>query len=203
MRASFDDYLGRALDVCHAPRAARFGELDVEPASRLRVRDSQRIADGGDVMNLKRLLVAMVLGSTAMSTSSAFAQGDRVREKIRPNRPLLYTGAGVIAASYIPPVIVAATSDRAADKKLFIPVAGPWLDLADRGGCAPNSCETEGIYKALLVTTGIAHIVGSGLIVSSFIVPEERVRTTAATKPVLLPVRMGKDGVGLSLSGVF
>lgn len=149
-------------------------------------------------MNLKRIASSVVFTAAALWTSTALAQGER--ETIRPNRPLLVAGLGTIAASYVPPVIVAATSDRPADKNLFIPVAGPWLDLAERGGCGPNPCETEALYKTLLVTTGIAHLVGSGLVISSFIVPEQRM---AVTKPLVLPTQMGRGGFGLSVSGTF
>jgi hypothetical protein len=152
-------------------------------------------------MNLKGVMVPLVFATAALATSTAHAQEER--ERIRPNRPLLYSGLGVIAASYVPPIVVAATSDRAADKNLFIPVAGPWLDLAERGGCGPNPCETEAMYKTLLVTTGIAHLVGAGLVVSSFIVPEERARTTAPTKPIVVPTQMGRGGVGVSVMGTF
>jgi hypothetical protein len=154
-------------------------------------------------MNLKPFVVPLAVVLAAIPTSTAFAQ-EPERETLRPNRPLLLTGAAVIAGSYVPPVVVAATSDRPADKNLFIPVAGPWLDLAERGGCGPNPCETEAVYKTLLVTTGIAHLVGSGLVISSFIVPEERMRRAATNdKPIVVPTQMGKGGVGLSLIGTF
>lgn len=157
-------------------------------------------------MNLKRIVLALAFGGTALATSTAFAQEPYApeREPLRPNRPLLYSGAGLLAVSYAAPVAVAATSDRPEDKNLYIPVAGPWLDLAERDRCAPNSCETEAIYKGLLVTTGVAHLVGTGLVLSSFIVPEEPARTrTASTKPIIAPAQMGKGGVGLTISGAF
>lgn len=121
----------------------------------------------------------------------------------RPNRPLLTAGAAVLAASYIPPVLVAATSDREADKYLFIPVAGPWINLAERGGCGPNPCEVEAAYKGLIITAGLAHLVGTGLVVSSFLVPEERTPRAAKTKPVIVPAQVGRSGAGLAVVGTF
>jgi hypothetical protein len=171
-------------------------------------------------MSYKRIATAATLGIAALWSSLASAQqtSDATatpmmtteqpaeREVIRPNRPLLITGAAVIAASYIPPVVVAATSEHKGDEFLYIPIAGPWIDLGDRGGCVPNSCEREGVYKGLLVATGLAHLLGTGLIVSSLIVPEEHTRRTApaaASKPMVLPTQMGKSGAGLTVVGSF
>jgi hypothetical protein len=65
-------------------------------------------------------------------------------------------------------------------------------------------CSEEAVYKTLLVTAGVAHLVGTGLVISSLIVPEERTRRTASTKPMILPTQMGKGaGAGLSLVGTF
>jgi hypothetical protein len=120
---------------------------------------------------------------------------------------LLVGGALVIAASYIPAVVVAASSDRDGDEHLYIPIAGPWLDLGDRGGCGNNSCGEEAVYKTLLITAGVAHLVGTGLVIASFLVPEERERTIAAknksTKPIVMPAQMGRAGAGLAVMGRF
>ena len=122
-------------------------------------------------------------------------------EKRTPNRPLLITGGAIIAASYTPALVVAATSGRDGDQYLYIPVAGPWIDLGVRGGCGPGSCGTEAIYKTLLVATGIAHAVGAAAVISSFLVPEQRTLRTADAKPHVVPTQMGKNGYGLSLVG--
>jgi hypothetical protein len=165
-----------------------------------------------DMKHIVRIASALVTiaglwsSTAAAQQTNGMPQTDRTEsERIRPNRPLLVAGAAVIAASYIPPVIVAATSERDADKYLYIPVAGPWIDLGERGGCAPNSCETEAVYKTLLVATGVAHIVGTSLIVTSLIVPERRETTRAATstKPVVMPAQLGRAGAGLVLAGQF
>lgn len=148
---------------------------------------------------------AFVASLFATSAASAQSQDRPESEPLRPNRALLISGAAVIAASYTPAVVVAATSGREGDQFLYVPIAGPWIDLADRGGCGPNPCGEEAVYKTLLVATGIAHLVGTGLVISSFIVPDdrERARTAASTKPVVTPTRMGRDGAGLAVVGRF
>ena len=47
-----------------------------------------------------------------------------------PNRTLLHSGIWVLGLSYVPAIVVAAESSRSEDRKLYIPVAGPWMDLA-------------------------------------------------------------------------
>lgn len=154
-------------------------------------------------MKLKLIATVAVLGIAAFSSSNASAQETVEHEVIRPNRPLLIAGLATVAATYTPAVVVAATSDHKGDDKLYYPVAGPWWDLAERGGCAPNSCEQEALYKGLLIAGGTAHIVGAGLLVASLIVPEEHLRVNASTKPMVLPAQMGKAGAGLTVVGSF
>jgi hypothetical protein len=164
-------------------------------------------------MSFKTITTAAVLVSAALWTATASAQQTTVtttttaeqpvQETARPNRKMLTTGGAIIAASYIPAVVVAATSDHAGDKNLYIPVAGPWMDLAQRGGCGPNPCGDEAIYKSLLVTAGVAHLVGVGLVVGSLFSTEERTVMVGDTKPRLVPAQFGKSGAGFALVGSF
>jgi hypothetical protein len=160
-------------------------------------------------------LTALLASAAALSVANLWSPTSSAQpptsdrgetEMIRPNRPLLIAGGAVLAASYIPPVIVAATSDRGGDEYLYIPIAGPWIDLGERGGCGPNPCGEEAVYKTLLIGTGIAHLVGTGLVISSLVVPEERTRrnlAAASTKPMVLPAMMGRGGSGISVVGRF
>src|ERR1700690_573412 len=59
-------------------------------------------------------------------------------ESTVPNRPLLHSGIWILGLSYVPAVIVAAESDREGDKRLYIPLVGPWMDLASRSNCPSN-----------------------------------------------------------------
>src|SRR6516162_3853198 len=56
-----------------------------------------------------------------------------------PNRALISTGLVTFGLAYVPAVIVAGTSSLPADNHLYIPVAGPWLNLADRPACGAPS----------------------------------------------------------------
>ena len=169
------------------------------------------------MLKSKITAAVLTLGVAALWSSQAAAQdpmatppmrtglgtGERTqRETRRPNVPMLASGATILAASYTPALLVAMNSERRGDDRLYIPVAGPWLDLAERGGCAPNSCETEALYKAGLVAMGVAHLVGTGLVIGSFIAPETRTVTRSA-KAVVVPTSMGRGGAGLSVVGRF
>jgi hypothetical protein len=131
--------------------------------------------------------------ATTQTTSAPYAAGtsDRVSERTverRPNRTLLSTGAGVFLLSYLPSVIAAGVSDRDADKKMFIPVAGPWMDLADRGCTAASPCgSNEDVAKAMILTSGIVQAAGILMALGSFIIPEsttiEDRSTTAKVAP--------------------
>jgi hypothetical protein len=69
---------------------------------------------------------------------------------------LLLSGAVTFGFSYVPAVMTASESTLAIDKHLYVPVVGPWLDLANRPNCSLNlSCNTETGSQALLVVDGI------------------------------------------------
>lgn len=167
---------------------------------------------------LPRVLLAASLATlTASYGADAFAQdpapprADMSEKAIHttPNRALLSTGAGIFALSYGASVITGAVSDRDADKKLFVPVIGPWMDLADRG-CDDRACGgNEDLNKAMIITSGVAQGLGVLAVVGSLFVPEsttvtEKRTTASAPKPTfsLLPVSF-RAGAGVGAVGTF
>jgi hypothetical protein len=96
---------------------------------------------------------------------------------VLPNRSLLRSGVFTLGASYLPALVVAIESDHPADDHLYAPVAGPWLDLANRGDCE-GDCDGETVNKVLLVTDGIFQGIGALQILGSFIFPESRATAT-------------------------
>jgi hypothetical protein len=89
------------------------------------------------------------------------------------NRPLLATGLVLFGGPYIASVIVAAESERPADQNhLFIPVVGPWLDLANRGTDV-RPANNESANQALLILDGIGQGLGALAIVTSMFIPEK------------------------------
>lgn len=149
--------------------------------------------------------------STTTTTAAPYvvvpAGGDYGDREITrtPNRTLLSTGSTMFIVSYGASVVTAAISDRDEDKKLFIPVVGPWIDLADRNcdvrGCGGN----EDVNKAMIITSGVVQGAGVLLAISSLFIPETvESRRLAATKPEVrvLPVSFAA-GAGVGAVGRF
>jgi len=95
--------------------------------------------------------------------------------KTWPNRPLLLTGAVLLGGSYAASAIVAATSSRSADDKLYYPVAGPWVDL-NRRDCDVNACSHKTLDTVLLVGDGVVQGIGALGMLLSFVIPEKTTR---------------------------
>lgn len=126
-----------------------------------------------------------------------------VYRKTRPNIPLLTTGGLLFAGSYVPTAIVGGTSDRSADRNLYIPVVGPWLNLADRQ-C--DGCEHESGNIALVILSGIGQGLGAGMTIASFLVPQKVAAATISAGNVkmnVVPTSVGKGGAGLGAVGTF
>jgi hypothetical protein len=56
--------------------------------------------------------------------------------------------------------MVAESSSARADQQLYIPVAGPWLDLVHRPDCSGPACSSEFANRALIATDGILQGLG-------------------------------------------
>jgi hypothetical protein len=130
-----------------------------------------------------------------------------------PNTMLIGSGLLVFGVAYGTSAIVAGTSDHPGDRHLYVPVVGPWMNLADRGSCGgrlDRSCDNETTNKVLLVADGVFQGIGVLSIIGGFLSPEHRevVTTTAkkgASKPTfhVSPARIGYSGYGLAAFGTF
>lgn len=121
-----------------------------------------------------------------------------------PNRPLLITGFALLALSYAPAAVIAATSDRDADEKLYYPVAGPWLDLNHRG-CAANPCDNNDLNRGLLVADGIVQGAGALGVLLSLVLPEKTTRHwyLIGNRNVVVAPQVGSSLMGLHAVGTF
>ena len=138
-------------------------------------------------------LMAMVGVASALWASRASAEKVTVSG---PNRAMLSSGLFTLGVPYVASVVVAAGSDHPGDNNLYIPVAGPWMDLADRGGCGgfgQPSCNAETGYKVLLVADGILQGLGALNIIGAFAFPETRTTVVADHPRVFVsPTTMGR-----------
>ncbi len=127
-----------------------------------------------------------------------------------PNSGFLGKGFFALLGAYFPSMIVAVVNDNSYDRRLYIPVFGPWLDLADRPGCGgagQSTCGAETGYKAFLVLSGAVQGGGAALIVLGLALPERRLPApppkTESMIVHVLPAAMGRGGYGMSAFGTF
>jgi hypothetical protein len=127
-----------------------------------------------------------------------------------PNRYMIGTGLITFGVAYLPAVIVAADSSNNVDHHLYVPVVGPWLDLANRPACGPGSisCDNETTNKILIALSGVFQGLGVITTVMGFLVPEHNqttVTTTGSDKPTVhfTPTQMGAGGYGAAAFGTF
>jgi hypothetical protein len=110
-------------------------------------------------------------------------------------------GAGLFLGSYIPSVVVGAVSSRNDDKRLFIPVAGPWLDLGERD-CTARTCNAKLLTGALLAIDGVAQAVGViAFLGGTLAAPTEKKVETPTIH--VGPAHIGYDGYGVSAAGTW
>lgn len=156
-------------------------------------------------------VVQQPVGQTTTTQAPYYAPTADTSEKTiekRPHSTLLSTGIGLFVIGYGSSVVAGAVSNRDEDKNLFIPVVGPWMDLANRD-CAARACgENEDLAKAMIVTSGIVQGAGVLMGLSSLFIPEttsvKEERRSAALKPSVkvTPVSFGA-GAGAGVVGRF
>jgi hypothetical protein len=137
--------------------------------------------------------------------------GEQRAELVRPNVTLLTAGGLTFLATYVPSFVVAASSDHDADKWLYLPVAGPFIDLASRGcdnDIQTGTCGTTDWERGALIAAGAAQAVGAAMIVGSFFSTSRKLVTTGEVdKPRLLqitPTALGSSRApGLMAIGTF
>ena len=117
--------------------------------------------------------------------------------------PMFTTGALVFAGSYGASVIVAGSSNRKGDDRLWVPVMGPWLDLADRGSCPieMSSCDHETTDKVLLIADGIFQAAGVLAMVDGIMQPVHRRRTVIEAREEYRKTRIAPASLGHATPG--
>ncbi|HEX4446773.1 MAG TPA: hypothetical protein VH044_08560 [Polyangiaceae bacterium] len=124
---------------------------------------------------------------------------------------LVISGLVTLSLAYVPAFAMASQSTLPIDQRLYAPVAGPWIDLANRPVCGSGlSCSTEMANQALLVTDGIVQALGAAeLLIGLMTLAADPSRTPSMAKvedkPGLQvsPSQLGARGYGLVALGKF
>ena len=127
-----------------------------------------------------------------------------------PSMMMVGSGVAIFGLSYAPAFIVGLTSGLDADHTLLVPLAGPWIDFAQRPGCGGGSrCNTENTNKVLLATDGVFQALGALTVIGGFLTPAHQEvqvqRATADAGPTFhfSPAQVGASGYGMLASGAF
>jgi hypothetical protein len=129
-------------------------------------------------------------------------------EATGPSMTMVGSGVIIFGLSYVPALVVGAGSGLSADRALFVPIAGPWIDFAQRPGCSPASqCNTENTNKVLLATDGVFQAIGALTIIGGFLTTAHETTSvrSADTAPALhfAPAQVGSSGYGMVATGAF
>ena len=146
--------------------------------------------------------IALIVGFWVTSTG---AQSREAVTASTPNPSLLDSGLFALGVPYAISVVVAATSAHTGDNRLYLPVAGPWADLGNRGSCGgpgQTTCNAETSYKITLAADGMLQGIGALEIVGAFLFPET---TVTATEPHIAfsSGHIGTNGYGVAALGRF
>src|SRR5262249_55217274 len=99
------------------------------------------------------------------------------------------------------------SSNHDGDHHLYVPIVGPWLDIANRGNCPVNNtaCDNETTNKVLLGIDGVIQGASAVAVVYGLLSPPTaRHTTTVAQKGVhFTPVSYGAGSPGLAAFGSF
>jgi hypothetical protein len=123
-----------------------------------------------------------------------------------PHRAMIGTGVLTLVVWYVPSAIVASNSRISGDSHLAVPVAGPWLDLADRPQCGAGniSCRTERLNQTMLVLDGLFQAWGVGAVITGLFVTERpRPPAPAAATLRISPAQVGPSAYGVAAIGTF
>ena len=119
-----------------------------------------------------------------------------------PNPYLFTSGLTTLGLSYTPALVTAVISPRDADRFLYAPVVGPWLDLAARD-C--SGCDHEKVNKALLVVDGVFQAIGTLQVLGSlmFIDSGTAQAPSDSLQATIAPARFADGHYGMVAAGPF
>lgn len=141
--------------------------------------------------------------SGAFAPTTSASETRTLRERVRPNKALLFTGGFMFLGSYVTTAAITAARDTPhADSSLYLPVVGPWVHLADSSATATNTTTDT----LLVAGSGIIQGAGIGLAIASLFVSESVPTATIRagdTKVHFTPTSFGVGSAGVGAGGTF
>jgi hypothetical protein len=121
----------------------------------------------------------------------------------RPNKALLITGAALFASTYVTTAAFAGANGPVADKDLYLPIVGPWINLSERTAASGRGNDTRDVV--LIAGSGVLQGAGAALLITSFFVPEKvpAARISAGNVKMQVSPQAGPGGGGLGAIGTF
>src|SRR5690242_15188707 len=99
----------------------------------------------------------------ALTLTPALSRADEETEAYTTtNTPAIAAGLTIFGLSYGAAVVTAATSEDETHDRMFVPIVGPWLTLADQPDCPieQQECDRETSEKILIGADGVLQAAG-------------------------------------------
>ena len=125
-----------------------------------------------------------------------------IYQKRTPNKAMLITGSALFVSTYVTTAALAGANGGLGDKDLYIPIVGPWINIAER---TPGQYENNTRDTLLIAGSGVLQGVGAIMAVTSFFVPEKvpAARIQAGSVKMEITPQAGAGVGGLGAVGVF
>jgi hypothetical protein len=160
------------------------------------------------ILALTSALAGLCVSKPAAADEGQAPTHDVSRARTKPNSMLLKSGIVLLGVPYTASILVATTSDHRADRYLYVPVAGPWMDLSARDSTREcqigQPCKNDGVNRGLLIANGVFQGLGALEVLGAFLFPENVQSQGGAQKEGLrVSPSSFAGGYGLVASGTF
>ena len=114
---------------------------------------------------------------------------------------MLITGGALLIGTYVTTAAVSGANGPVADRDLYIPVVGPWINIADRSSNRDNNTRDT----LLIAGSGVLQGIGAAMLVTSFFVPESvpAARISAGNVKMQVTPTASAGAAGLGAVGTF
>jgi hypothetical protein len=135
---------------------------------------------------------------TAMTSSpSTTGESTVIYNRRTPNKAVLITGTSLLVGTYVTTAALAGGNGSVADKDLYIPIVGPWINIGDR----PSSTRSNSTRDTLLIAgSGVLQGAGAVMAVASFFIPEKvpvaRIQAGTVKMEIMPTAAAGTAGLG-------